>query len=355
MRVALIKCGALGDVVRTTSLVPGLKRLDPAMELTWITAAAAVPLVAHHPDVRWVRTADEPGPWRESAWDWVVSLDDDGAACRLASSLKAARLSGAFQSRDGALRYTPDVAEWFGMGLLRPAEDGGLETANRLKQSNARTFGRILFDCLGLPGPVERPVVGLPAAARAEAARLVAALGDQAGSDLKARAHPPLVVLNTGAGARWKYKSWGQEQSAELAARLHDRLGAVVLIAGGPQETDRNARIVAAARRARVLAVPPVGDLLAFTALLAACDALVTSDSLALHLALSQGVRTVAFFGPTSDAEIDLFGLGEKIVTPLPCRRCYLRDCEVRPHCMQSIGVDRLLDATARQLRPPKS
>jgi len=353
VRVALIKCGALGDVVRTTSLVPGLKRLDPAMELTWITAAAAVPLVAHHPDVRRVRTADEPGAWRASAYDWVISLDDDHAACRLAADLKAARLSGAFQSADGDLRYTPDVGEWFGMGLLRPADDGGLEAANRLKQENTRTFGQILFDGLGLPGPVERPMVGVPMAARDEAGRLIAAVGDQAGLDLNTRAHR-LIALNTGAGTRWRYKSWGEEQSAELAARLHDRLGATVLVTGGAEETGRNARIIAAANRPRVLAAPVVADLLVFTALLGGCDLVVTSDSLALHLALSQGVRTIVFFGPTSDAEIDLFGLGEKVVTPLPCRRCYLRDCDVQPHCMESIDVDRLFDAAARQLRRPK-
>jgi len=62
-------------------------------------------------------------------------------------------------------------------------------------------------------------------------------------------------------------------------------------------------------------------------------------------------VRTIVFFGPTSDAEIDLFGLGEKVVTELPCRRCYLEDCDVRPHCMESIAVDRLFDTTARWLR----
>ena len=343
MRIVLIKLGALGDVVRTTSLLPGLKRLDPSMELTWITDPGAVPLVKHHPDVSVVRTPGEPGDWREIAYDWVISLDDSSLACELASELRSSRLSGAYRSVEGALSYSPDVEEWFGMGLLRPAEEGGIEAANRLKQLNTRTFGEMAFEGLELPGPVERPTVIVPAAARAEAARLVAGLvGGQRG---------PVIGLNTGAGSRWKYKSWGEDQTAALAQRLHDELRATVLVTGGAEETARNARIVAAARRPRVLAAPVVPDLLVFTALLGGCSLVVTSDSLAMHLALSQAVRTIVFFGPTSDAEIDVFGLGEKVVTPLACRRCYLRDCEVRPHCMQSIGVERLFEASKRWLQ----
>ncbi|HXY69867.1 MAG TPA: glycosyltransferase family 9 protein [Gemmatimonadales bacterium] len=354
MHVALIKLGALGDVVRTTSLVPGLKRLDPAMELTWITDAAAAPLVGYHGDVRFVRTPDEPGAWRETQFDWVISLDDSRVACHLASLLRSLQLSGAYRAADGSLRYTPDLEAWFGMGLLRPEEEGGLAEANRLKQANTRTFGEILFEGLRLPGPVERPLVQVPPAARVEAGRVMVDLGALTGTDLAGERRGPVVALNTGAGGRWKYKSWGEEQTAQLAARLHDELGATVLVAGGVDEVVRNARIVAAADRPHVLAAPVVPDLLVFTALLGRCDAVVTSDSLAMHLSLSQGVRTIAFFGPTSDAEIDLFGLGEKVATSLPCRRCYLADCDVRPHCMESIGVARLFDATARWLARPR-
>ena len=343
MRVAIIKLGALGDVVRTTSLLPGLKRLDQSLELTWITSAAAAPLLRHHPDIRHVRTPDEPGEWRESAWDWVISLDDDAEARRLASRLRAQRLSGALEAQGGRPTYTPDLDEWFGMGLLRSESAGGLRRANELKRANGRTCGEMLYEGLGLPGPVEPPAVYVPPAAREAAARVLRKLGLPGGGP---EGHG-LVALNTGAGPRWKYKSWGEDQTAELARRVHDQAGTAVLVAGGPGEVDRNARIAAAAGRAGIVAAPVIPDLLAFAALLGACDVVVSSDSLAMHLAVAQRVPVVAFFGPTSDAEIDLFGLGTKVVTPLACRRCYLRDCDVRPDCMASIPVDRLFDAAA--------
>ncbi len=66
MHVALIKTGALGDVVRTTALVPGLLRLDPEIQLTWVTAPGALDLVRYHPHVsRAVCINDPPSAaWR---------------------------------------------------------------------------------------------------------------------------------------------------------------------------------------------------------------------------------------------------------------------------------------------------
>jgi ADP-heptose:LPS heptosyltransferase len=59
VKIALIKTGALGDVVRTTSLVPALRRRFPDVEITWIISKAAFALVAGHAAVRAV-AIDEP-------------------------------------------------------------------------------------------------------------------------------------------------------------------------------------------------------------------------------------------------------------------------------------------------------
>src|SRR6185312_17500865 len=87
--IAIIKVGALGDVVRTTSLLPALRRVYPDMVLTWITCEAALPLVAGNPDVAEAVTIEsDDHRWRSARYDWLISLDDDEALCRLASTLK---------------------------------------------------------------------------------------------------------------------------------------------------------------------------------------------------------------------------------------------------------------------------
>ncbi len=347
MHVALIKTGALGDVVRTTALVPGLLRLDPETQLTWITAPSALDLVRHHPHVSRAVSIDDPpnAPWRLDSYDWIISLDDGAEESRLASTLaaSAARLSGAYETPDGRLLYTQDVEPWFGMGILRPAEQGGLVTANALKAQNTKTVATLLYECLALPAPVGHTLIAVPEAE------------SQAASDWLASAglldRRPLIGLNTGAGGRWRFKSWGEDQSAELARQLLDNSdAAAVLVLGGPAEQDRNARIIAKANHPAVIPAPTDLSLLAFTALLGRLDLLVTSDSLALHLAVSQNVPVVSFFGPTSAPEIELYNRGEKVVTPLDCRCCYLKNCDVRPHCMQTIDVPTMLSSVRHWL-----
>jgi heptosyltransferase II len=340
-QIALIKVGALGDVVRTTTLVPALKRRYPDMSLTWITGRDAYPLISGNPSVARTVLFDDPSDtsWHRIAYDWIICLDDEATLCALASELNGARRSGGYRF-GSECRYTDDLAAWFGMGLLRPASEGGLERANELKRENKSTYGEIIYRCLGFSETVARPFIAVPDSERRAAREWVARHGLER----------LLIGLNTGAGARWRFKSWGEEQTAELARLIVDQLHAAVVILGGPSERERNERIVALAKRQRVYASPSDLNLLAFTALIERCNVLVSSDSLGLHLATAMKKHIVAFFGPTSAAEIDLYGLGEKIITPLGCSNCYLRDCDVRPHCMDSIPVSLMFAATTRQL-----
>jgi ADP-heptose:LPS heptosyltransferase len=335
MNVALIKIGALGDIVRTTSLVPALHRRFADLELTWVTSRAGLPLIAHDAAIaRAVPIEDPPeSPWRSARYDWVIGLDDDLPSCELASALAARRRSGAFVGGDRRRVYSDDVQAWFGMGILRPDSLGGLDAANALKRANDRTYGELLYQGLGLPLPVDRPSITIPPAARRAAADWLSAYGV---------AGDPIIGLNTGASGRWLHKQWGVGQTVTLAQRLAAG-GWTVLVLGGQAETQRNASICAQAAHPRVMNGPRDFDLLSFAALVARCDAVVCSDSLALHLAVAARRPVVALFGPTSDAEIDLFGRGEKLVAPVPCRRCYLSTCDVRPTCMDVLTPDLVL------------
>lgn len=49
-----------------------------------------------------------------------------------------------------------------------------------------------------------------------------------------------LIGLNTGAGGRWKYKSWGIDQTAQRAQQLSLRTGTAVILLGGNAERERN-------------------------------------------------------------------------------------------------------------------
>ena len=58
MQILVLKTGALGDVLRTTSILPGLCARYPDARVTWVSAPAAVDLVRHHRLVERVLSVD---------------------------------------------------------------------------------------------------------------------------------------------------------------------------------------------------------------------------------------------------------------------------------------------------------
>ncbi|MEZ5962968.1 MAG: glycosyltransferase family 9 protein [Planctomycetota bacterium] len=346
-RILVIKTAALGDVLRTTSILPGLRTRHREATVTWLTAPAARPLIAHHADVHDVLVVD---PRDEAAvaalatdlaktpWQWVLSLDDEAPLCRLARALPCDRLSGALETAPGTLGYTDDVAPWFDMGLLSRL---GKARADRLKVENTRSHPAIFATMLGLEEG--RPQLPLPEAARLRA-------------EAFARAHHlhdagAVVGLNTGAGGRWRSKGLPVDRVVELAARLDAALSHRVtfLLLGGPEERERNAAIVrdvtALPSSVRLVDAGTDNPLLDFAALIDRCDLVVSSDSLALHMALARQRRVVAFFAPTSAAEIELWDLGEKVVSTAPDYCSYRPDAD-----NSSLTAARIADACLRVL-----
>lgn len=345
MRLLILKTGALGDVLRSTSILPGLSEAHGDLDVTWVTAPAAEALVVSHPLVQRVLCVD-PGDRRAVAdlgeslqgesWDWVLSFDDEEPLCRLASSLKTIKLSGAYLTKAGDRAYTDDVAPWFEMGLL---SRDGKDEADRLKVQNQRSHPQIFASMLGIE--MGAPEFPLPDKALTAAASFAA--------DSSLRRGGIVIGLNTGAGGRWRTKAMAEDQVLGLAARLHAALDGHVtfLMLGGPDELERNERLGAglAAAGQSVVHAGSANSLADFAARLSLCDLLVVSDSLALHIALARKVPMVSFFAPTSAAEIELYGLGEKVLSTAPDY------CSYRPDADNStITAERVADAAIRVL-----
>lgn len=340
--ILIIKTAALGDVLRTTSILPGLHARHRGARITWITAPGAVDLVRTHPLVAEVIALDAKDARALEAliarlaprrFERVVSLDDEAPLCRLATAVGGARVIGAIVKADGKLGYTPDSAPWFDMGLLSVH---GKARADELKILNQESQPAIYAAMLGIERG--KPELHLPERA------LAFARGFVASHAIDPRV--PLVGLNTGAGGRWTSKQLPVDRTVALARLLAESLGGRVrfLVLGGETEGERNAAILSG--------IGPLAidggtrnPLHEFAALVGLAGVLVTSDSLALHMAIARDVRVVAFFAPTSAAEIELYGLGEKVVSTAPDYCSYKPDADNR-----SITPERLRDAVLRQL-----
>jgi heptosyltransferase-2 len=133
-----------------------------------------------------------------------------------------------------------------------------------------------------------------------------------------------------------------------LAERMHGELSGEVtfLVLGGADEAERNAEILRRAEgRVRAIDAGTNNSIADFAALVDRLDLLVTSDSLAMHIAIARKVRVLAFFAPTSAAEIELYGRGEKIASTAPDYCSYRSDADT-----STLTLDRLAPGALRLL-----
>ena len=171
-----------------------------------------------------------------------------------------------------------------------------------------------------------RPGLFLPAKARAQARAFAESSGLDEGR--------PLIGLNTGAGGRWRTKELPVERTVEMARQIAAGLDGACsfLVLGGPEELARNQAVLDGLRgvepAVRVVDAGNDNGLLEFAARIELVDLLVSSDSMALHMGVALARRIVCFFAPTSAAEIELYGQGEKVWSTAPDYCSYRPDAD---------------------------
>jgi heptosyltransferase-2 len=333
-KILIIKLASLGDVLRTTCILQGLHVKYTNAHITWLTSSQALPLLLNN---RLINTVVSSNNRLFEKYDLVINLDDDPWACDLATSITTKSLIGAY-SGDGTRYYTDSSAKWFDMSLISRY---GKHYADRLKKQNLATYPDILFEILNIQS-------GFPSLVLQHQERNFA----REFEENYLRKGRPIIGLNTGAGSRWRFKSLSEETTATLISLLIHSLDATVILFGGPGEVTRNNSIQQLSNN-QAIDAGSKNSLLEFSALINLCDLLITSDSLALHIASCFKKPVIVFFGPTSASEIQLFGPGIKIVPDMECICCYKPDCDFERTCMDSISAQSLVNATKTLLPAP--
>jgi lipopolysaccharide heptosyltransferase III len=332
-RLLIVKLDAMGDVLRSTALLPPLAEVHPRAAVTWITRKESVPLLQRNP---YVAEVLELGPealahLQVRRFDRVINLDASKTSAALATAARAPEKCGFVLDERGWVKPTNDAARrWLEAGVF-----------DDIKRQGSESYQNRMADILGLAGREHRYVFELADDERGRARAHLASLGLDP--------QRPVIGLNTGAGGRWPLKQWREDGYVELIGRVARRMDVQFVLLGGQQERDRHERLRAASP---VTLIDPGCDnsVRHFGALLSHCDVIVTGDTLAMHLSLALRKRTVVLFGPTSAAEIELYGLGEKVVPAMECLSCYKTSCDFVPNCMDLISTDMVERAVLRQI-----
>jgi heptosyltransferase-2 len=290
MKVLIIKLGATGDVVRTTSL---LHRLSGS--ITWITAAKDCVLldglVENLRHFSWEARAKAS----DGHYDLAINLEDTAEAALFLKSVKPAEIFGAYADSSERLRYTENSKRWFDLSLI---SSYGKLKADKLKFRNRKSYQQLIFEGLGLRFAGETYL--LPESIEAGLS------GD--------------VAIAADSGPIWPMKKWAYYD--QLKQRLEDQ-GLTVNV------------------------LPKRSSLLEHLADVMNHRCLVGGDSLPMHFALGTGTPCVSLFTCTSPWEIYDYGVQKKIVSPRLEEFFYKRGYDER--ATTAISVDEVFDAVMAQ------
>ena len=340
----------IGDVLFTTPLIRALRQAFPATRIGYLCNRRTEGILRENPhlDELFVYEKDEVVQlWRADKWRCVREL---GALFR---RIRAAEFD---------LIVDLSLGERYGL-LLK------LLGAPRRMGFDFRHRGKFLTERLPIDGYLDRHVVeyyrqllrfmgiGLIEASL----ELRPSADDERWAEQWMRSHGleegSLVIgVVPAGGVSWgvdaSFRRWSMEGFAAVADLLIEQRGARVILFG--ERTDATmCAAVAQLMRHPILDLSGHTTLGQFVSLLKRMDLVICNDGGPLHLAVSQGVRTVSIFGP-----VDPTVYGPYPTTPhhrvvmrsdLPCRPCYHRfrlpPCPYERACLTTIGSDEVLAA----------
>ncbi len=331
-RVLIIKCRAQGDVLRTTSLLPGLEKKYPDCSVEWVVDPESVELLPRSRLRRvWPLDLETLMALEPQEFDLLFSLDKEPGPTGLATRLKAKKKYGFGLNAFGNLIIFNQAAEY--------AWRLGVDDELKFKE-NKKTYQEIIYEVAEIPYERQEYVFELDEKSR-EKAR---AFFEFHAID-RSR---PAIGLNTGSGTKFETKQWPREYFLQLIKLLQDEFKANIFLLGGPRERLFNQAIISASSR-RLFNTGNDNSLLEFAGFISLLDLIVTSDTLGMHIAIALQKPVVALFGPTCPQEIDLYGRGVKLFAGIPCSPCYRQTCPDLK-CMRALTPEMVLEAARRLL-----
>jgi len=323
-KILIIKLDAVGDVLRTTCILSGLKENYPQSHITWLTRKNAVEIFVNNEFVDRILEIENSETnyfLQIESFDLVLNLDSSPISSAICSSVVAKeKLGFGLDEKGKVYPINPEAEDWFLMGAF-----------DDLKKQNNRTYQSIILDIARIKTSNFPIILNLKESEIKFADQFL--LKHQINKSKK------IIGLNTGAGPRWKFKSWTLEGFEELIKLLLAKTDFHIFLYGGPYEKERNEYLAKIDKR-RIIDTGTNNSLREFFALLNLCDLLVTGDTLAMHAATALKKKVIALFGPTSANEIESYGLITKIQSDLDCLVCYKMDCDFDPNCMNSIKAE---------------
>ena len=152
-------------------------------------------------------------------------------------------------------------------------------------------------------------------------------------------------------GGNWPLKRWPGEKWARLSDRLNEYYKGKIVITGATKDV-RLAEDIASLMKTSSIIAAGKTSLKELGALCKEAELFISNDSGPLHIALSQKVKVIALFGPTSAQITGPYGQGKYAIIQkdvgctIPCYNLACGD----NRCMKAITIEDVLKAVDNML-----
>jgi len=289
--ILIIKLDAAGDVLRTTCILPGLKKIDADIDnVTWITNTGNQPLLKYNKFITHLLSSSQADAALSKHFDYAVNFDEDLEACDLLTMATADKKFG-FINDNGKYKPVNDLSHY----AYKMSHDDDLKF-----RENKKTYQQIIYEMCGIEWSGEFYSFDY---------------GQEKGN---------YIALNSEVGDKWPTKRWQNWDKLERllkAERIH-------------YEKQQN-----------------FDNIESYFEWIAQSQMVITSDSLGMHLAIAMKKPTIALFGPTSHVEIEDYGIAQKIYDyTLDCLVCYKSKCPFNHECMIMIDEKEVMKRIMREI-----
>lgn len=340
-KILIIKLEAIGDVLRTTSLLPALKKKYKDSHITWLTKNNASELFINNTFVDEVLIFEDLSTISRLSiekFNIIINLDPSKHSSSLATYGNGdTKLGFNIDASGKVFPVTESAYEWFDMGAF-----------DYLKKSNRKTYQQIISEICGLEYCKDEIILILSADEKKFA--------DNFKKRYKLEKYDKIIGINAGASNRWQFKKWHIKGYTELIERLLDEYNCAILLYGSKEEIEINGKLNSISQK--VFDTGFDNTLREFAALISLSDIFVTGDTLGLHMATALKKKVVCIFGPTSYNEIEDYGRISKLKADMDCLVCYKNTCDFVPNCMDNITADMVYNKiselinTKNEIRP---
>ena len=334
--ILIIKLAAMGDVLRTTPILTGLKRTYDPCHVTWITERSALPMLTHNP---YIDILNEFGLSEiigilGARFDLMLNFEKEPRSTGLAKLVNAEKKIGFAPTDYGTLNVYNEAARYsLELGLSDPLKF----------EQNTKTYPEIIYEMAEIPYQKDEYILHIDDEAKA--------FGRKFAAQHQITDDDTVVGIHTGCGDVFRTKQWGIDNFTEFLRLITRENDLKVLLLGGTRECDMNAEILNRLNSSSLINAGCENSLEQFFALVDLCDILVSLDSLAMHVGIGLKKKVIALFGPTTHREIELYGRGELIVSDLECVPCYRNTCDIHPSCMDAIKPEKVAEALHKQIK----